>query len=44
MHILIDHFSRYALILTTRGQCAQDFINLIDRLAKENKINKILAD
>lgn len=44
MHILIDHFSRYACISTTRGQCARDFINLIDRVAKDNKINIILAD
>jgi len=34
MHILVDHFSRYAWILTTQGQCARDFINLIDPVAK----------
>lgn len=44
MHILVDHFSRYAWISTSTGQCAQDFIKLIDPIAQKNKINIILAD
>lgn len=35
MHILVDHFTRYAWISTTKGQNAQDFINLINPIAKK---------
>ena len=44
MHILVDHFSRHAWISTTRTQCSRDFIQLIDPIAKKNKIKIILAD
>jgi len=44
MHILVDHFSRYAWISSTKSQCATDFINLIDPIVKRNNIKIILAD
>lgn len=44
MHILVDHFTRYAWIYTSKGQNAQDFINLIRPIAKHNKISILLAD
>ena len=44
MHILVDHFTRYAWISTTRRQCARDYIKLVDPIAKKNKITMILAD
>lgn len=44
MHILIDHFTRFAWISTTKGQNAQDFINLINKIANKNKISILLAD
>ena len=44
MHILVDHFTRYAWISTTRRQCARDYIKLIEPIAKKNKIKMILAD
>lgn len=44
MHILVDHFTRYAWISTSKGQNAHDFINLINPIAKENNISLLLAD
>lgn len=44
MHLLVDHFTRYAWILTSRGQTAEDFIKLIDPIAEENKIKTVLVD
>lgn len=44
MHILVDHFARFAWISTSRTQCAKDFIHLIAPVAKQNKIKVILAD
>lgn len=34
LHILVDHFTRYAFTSTTKGQSARDFISLIDSVAK----------
>jgi transposase InsO family protein len=44
MHILVDHFSRYAWISTSKGQCAKDFIKLIQPIASKQEIGIILAD
>uniref|UniRef100_A0A1B6CSL2 RNA-directed DNA polymerase n=1 Tax=Clastoptera arizonana TaxID=38151 RepID=A0A1B6CSL2_9HEMI len=44
MHILVDHFTRYAWISTTKGQDAQDFIDLVHQILKNNKISILLAD
>lgn len=44
LHILADHFSRYAFISTSKVQCARDFIKLIDLVANEHQIKIILAD
>lgn len=44
MHILVDHFTRYAWISTTKTQNAHDFINLINPIAKQNNISILLAD
>lgn len=44
LHLLADHFTRYAYILTSRTQNANDFIKLIQKVALENKIGLILSD
>lgn len=44
MHILVDHFTRYAWISTSKGQSAHDFINLINPIAKDNNVSILLAD
>lgn len=45
LHILVDHFTRYAFTsTTTKGQSARDFISLIDSVAKQHHIKIILAD
>lgn len=44
MHILVDHFTRYAWISTSVGQSAKDFIKLIDSITQKNRIKIILAD
>lgn len=44
MHLLVDHFSRYAFILTSLSQVGQDFTKLTKEVLKLGKIQKILAD
>lgn len=44
LHLLVDHFSRYAYILTSAGQSASDFIKLIKKINNENQINLLLTD
>src|SRR5436190_18060179 len=44
LHLLVDHFTRYAYILTSKTQTAIDFIKLIKRVTENNKIGMILAD
>ncbi|XP_025262545.1 uncharacterized protein LOC112637319 [Camponotus floridanus] len=44
LHLLVDHFTRYAHILTSKTQNANDFIKLIRNTTTDNKIGMILAD
>lgn len=44
LHLLVDHFTRYAYILTSKTQTANDFIKLVKKVIPENKIGMILSD
>lgn len=44
LHLLVDHFTRYAYIVTSKTQNAKDFIKLINNVINCNEINMILAD
>ena len=44
MHLLVDHFTRYAYILTSKTQNATDFIKLVNKSAETEQINTILSD
>lgn len=44
LHLLEDHFTRYAYILCSKSQTARDFINLLNKVPGEEKIETILAD
>lgn len=44
LHLLVDHFTRYAHILTSKTQNANDFIRLIQSIIADNKIDMILSD
>lgn len=44
LHILIDHFTRYAYILTSKTQNAKDFIKLIKSVKEVDEISIVLAD
>jgi len=44
LHLLVDHFTRFAYILCSKNQFAQDFIRLMEKVPKENTIEILLAD
>lgn len=44
LHILIDHFSRFVWIRSSKTQNANDFIKLIDKIADKKEIKNILVD
>ena len=44
MHILADHFTRKAFISTSKGQSADDFVRLLEPIAKKQKIGLVLTD
>lgn len=44
LHLLVDHFTRYAYILTSKTQNSYDFIKLLKNVSDHNKIGMILAD
>lgn len=44
LHLLVDHFTRFAYILTSKTQNANDFIKLTENVVKENDIKLILTD
>lgn len=44
MHLLVDYFTRYAFILTSKTQNANDFIKLVQTALEIEKIGTILTD
>lgn len=44
LHLLVDHFTRYAFIITSKTQSATDFIKLIKNIAEKKKIETLLTD
>ncbi|XP_078051980.1 uncharacterized protein LOC144478134 [Augochlora pura] len=44
LHLLVDHFTRYAFIVTSKTQSAPDFIKLVNKVLETDKIGVILAD
>ncbi len=44
LHLLEDHFTRYAFILTSANQNAAEFIRLIESVHKEHPIGTLLTD
>lgn len=44
LHLLVDHFTRYAYIITSKTQNASDFIKLIKNITEKKNIGMILTD
>lgn len=44
LHILVDHFTRFAIILTSKTQNANDFVKLISNIAETDEIGMLLTD
>lgn len=44
LHLLSDHFTRYAYIVTSSTQNANDFMKLVRKCAETNDIGMILSD
>jgi len=44
LHLLVDHFTRYAHIITSTTQNANDFIKLIKNITEKKNIGMILTD
>lgn len=44
LHLLVDHYTRYAFIHTSKTQVAKDFIKIVQNTLEINKIDTILTD
>ena len=44
LHLLVDHFTRHAFILTSKTQSSNDFIKLVNDVLETNEIGTILTD
>lgn len=44
LHLLVDHFTRFAYILCSRNQNAQDFIKILEKVPRENTIETLFSD
>lgn len=44
LHLLVDHFTRYAYIVTSKTQNANDFVKLINNATDSNTIGMLLTD
>lgn len=43
MHLLVDHFTRYAYILSSKIQVASDFIKLVESITNNEEIGMALS-
>lgn len=44
LHLLVDHFTRYAFVLTSKTQTANDFIKLVTKITETENIGILLTD
>lgn len=44
LHLLVDHFTRYAFILTSKTQNSDDFIKLLTKVTETEEIGMLLTD
>lgn len=44
LHLLVDHFTRFAYILTSKTQNSSDFIKLTENILKDYQIDILLTD
>jgi transposase InsO family protein len=44
LHLLVDHFTRFAYILCTKGQSAAEMISLVDSVHKSHPIGMLMTD
>lgn len=44
LHLLVDHFTRYAYIITSKTQSANDFVKLINKVTQYHDIGMLLTD
>lgn len=44
LHLITDHFTRYAFIATSKTQTATDFIKLVKSIVGENEIDTLFTD
>lgn len=44
LHLLVDHFTRYAYILTSKNQNAKDFIKLAKIVTQSHDVQMVLTD
>ncbi|KAM3964845.1 uncharacterized protein ACR2FA_001242 [Aphomia sociella] len=44
LHLLVDHFTRYAYIITSKNQSSGDFIKLLKNVTQSYKIDIVLTD
>ncbi|XP_050515226.1 retrovirus-related Pol polyprotein from transposon gypsy isoform X2 [Diabrotica virgifera virgifera] len=44
LHLLVDHFSRFAYTCPSKGQQAKDLIRFLRPIFEKNKVNVLLAD
>jgi len=44
LHLAVDHFTRFAYLITSKTQVARDFINLIKKVEKDGGIKLVLSD
>lgn len=44
LHLLVDHFTRFAYIVTSKTQNASDFVKLTENVLKDHDIEMLLTD
>lgn len=44
LHILTDHLTKFAWIITSKNQTAKEFINLVNQVANKHQIGTLLMD
>ncbi|KAL3273480.1 hypothetical protein HHI36_014921 [Cryptolaemus montrouzieri] len=44
LHLVVDHFTKFAFAITSRSQTAKDFVNIVKKIQRKGQPELLLSD